>query len=132
MPPEDEVEPSPRRSWQPAIGVVVGGAVLIGLLALVDLSLGLVAVAAALGWVGGGAAASAPGSASDRARLLAGVVVGDAAIVLGLLLAWVWSLTEGGVLGPVAYLGERYGPLAIVLVVVAGGVAGLVARSRGT
>ena len=51
-----------------------------------------------------------------------------ASVALGLALRWAWSLAEGGVLGPVDYLAERYGALALLLPVMAGAVAAVRAR----
>lgn len=100
------------------IGVILGGALVIAALGLLDLSLGLLAVAAAIGWVAGDV---------GRQPLVAGAAAA-AAVALGLVLRWAWSLTEGGVLGPVPYVAERYGPLAVALVVVAGTVGAVRAR----
>ena len=39
-----------------------------------------------------------------------------------------WSLVQGGVMGPVAYAGERFGIVAPLSIAVAAGVAALRAR----
>jgi hypothetical protein len=105
------------------------GALAYAALGQIDLGLGLLAVAAFVGWVvalalvwGAGAASPIP-----RQAIIAGLL-GGGAIVVGLLLAWAWSRVEGGVLGPLDYTDQRYGPVAYLEVLVAGVVAGLRAR----
>jgi hypothetical protein len=87
-------------------------------------SAGLVALAGLLGWaiargvrLGGGPAVSA----SARSRLSAGFA---ALAVLGAQLGlWLFARSEGGVLGPLDYLGETFGvliPIQLVVAVVVG------------
>ena len=45
--------------------------------------------------------------------------------MLGFALLWAWSRVEGGVMDPIAYLDERFGPTAWLNVVVAVVVAWL-------
>jgi hypothetical protein len=111
------------------VGAAAGGALVYAVLGQVDLGLGLIAVAAFVGWVvaiaivwGAGAARPIPRQALIAALLSAG------AIVAGLLLAWTWSRVEGGVLGPLDYTDQRYGPVAYLEILVAAAVAGLRAR----
>ncbi|HET7725740.1 MAG TPA: hypothetical protein VFK54_00300 [Candidatus Limnocylindrales bacterium] len=100
------------------------GAMLLAVLGLLDVSLGLLAVTAGIGWAAGYAARSVGGVRPAGVAVAAAV----ASVVLGLALRWAWSLVEGGALGPVAYLAERYGLLAVLLPVVAGVVAAVRAR----
>lgn len=100
------------------------GAALLAVLGLLDLSLGLIAVAAGVGWAAGHAARPVAGVRPAGVALVAAV----ASVVLGLALRWAWSLVEGGVLGPVDYLAQRYGLLALLLPVVAGVVAAVRGR----
>ena len=51
----------------------------------------------------GGVPRGAPPDGGGSAGLIAG------SIVLGFALLWVWSLVQGGAMGPVAYVGERFG-----------------------
>ena len=90
------------------------------------------------------AAAAAAGSAATvdpAASVARGVavataiaIVGAAAIVylggvaLGQLGLWRYGLAEGGVLGPLDYLGQVYGPLVLLEFAAAGVVAWLAAR----
>ena len=55
-------------------------------------------------------------------RAVVGALLGGGAIVGGLLIAWVWGRMEGGALGPFDYVNERYGPLAYLEILAAGGV----------
>jgi hypothetical protein len=88
-----------------ALAIVVLGGVL-------AISAGLIVVAAATGWAVGlglrvGAGGTLPGG--RRSRVALGVAVGS--IVVGQLGLWLYALTEGGVLGPIDYLGEVFGLL---------------------
>ena len=120
---------SPTRGVLAGVGAAAGSALVYALLGQVDLGLGLLAIAAFVGWVvaiaivwGAGAARPIP-----RQPLIA-ALLGAGAIVVGLLLAWAWSRVEGGVLGPLDYTDQRYGPVAYLEILVAGAVAGLRAR----
>ena len=105
-------------------GVVLVGAALLAVLGLLDLSLGLIAVAAGIGWSAGYVARPVGGVAAVGVAVAAAV----ASVALGLALRWAWSLAEGGVLGPVDYLAERYGLLTLLLPMAAGVVAAVRAR----
>ena len=139
------VEPrgGPGRAAIAGAVVAVTGGLLLAALELLDLGAGLLAVAVAIGWATGIAirwGAGPAGTATDGRRprdaaassrggraLLAGVLAGAAA-VLGLELIWLWSRTEGGVLGPLDYLGQRIGPLPALIVGLA--VVAAVLRAR--
>ena len=65
-----------------------------------------------------------------RRRVAVAGVLGAAAIVAAILLMnWAWSRGVGGVLDPWTYVDERYGPLALVDVVVAA-IAGALRAAR--
>ncbi len=109
----------------------VAGAALYAVLGSFDLGVGMLVVAAFMGWAVSLAVvwARVPGPgrrpwlrAAGAAVLAAGSVVG------GLVALWAWALTEGGVLGPIAYADARFGILALVQVVVAAVVAAIRAR----
>ncbi len=72
----------------------------------------------------GGGAGLRPGP--GRIAVAAGLAGG--AILAAILVDWAWAGAQGGVLGPLAYIGERYGPAALLDVAVAGLLAGLHAR----
>jgi hypothetical protein len=113
-----------------ALAAVV--AVLGGLLTLVlgglDVGSGLVAIAATSGWLAGlllaGGAAPGRGPDAGPRRAVGAAVLSGGGVALGLLGDGLRALSEGGVLNPVAYMAERYGPLALILVAAAV-VAGL-------
>ena len=62
------------------------------------------------------------GAWSSRSALALG------AVALGQLGLWQYARTEGGVLGPLDYLGQVYGPLVLVEFAAAGVIAWLAAR----
>jgi hypothetical protein len=106
----------------------VAGGALWAVLGEIELGAGLLAVAGFIGWAvavamiwGAGVVRPIP-----RSRLVA-AMLGAGSIILGLLLATVLAQAEGGVLGPLDYTNERYGPLAYAAVL----IAGLVAAVRG-
>ena len=111
--------------------VAAAGAAVFFVLGQLDLGAGLLAVAAFTGWITsvalvdiGGGAGLRPGP--RRIAVAAGLAGG--AILAAILLDWAWAGVQGGVLGPLAYIGERYGPAALLDVAVAGLLAGLHAR----
>lgn len=124
-PPSDryratELEPAgPERAISPVRGAtyavlagVAGAAAITILGGVLAISAGLLAVAAATGWaVALGLRIGAGGrlSAARRVRLAVGLAL--LAVVLGQVGLWVYARTEGGVLGPLDYLGETFGPL---------------------
>jgi len=112
-------------------GAALGGAALFFGLGLVDVGAGTLAAAVAVGWIvamaliwGGGD--SSPWSRRTRIVVAAGLAGG--AVALGLLVGWAWSRVEGGVLPPLEYLDQRYGPLAWLNVLVAAVAAAWRAR----
>ena len=133
---------SPRPDHSEPVGFSARGLILavlvagIGALAFfvlgqLNLGPGLLAVAAFTGWMTavalvdlGDGAALPPGS--RRMVLAAGLAGG--AILAAILLDWAWAAMQGGVLGPLDYIGERYGPAALLDVGVAGLLAGLHGR----
>jgi hypothetical protein len=111
---------------------IVGGLVLT-LFELLDLGAGLLAVGVVIGWLTGIAVRTTPrdvdwARTADRRSIVAATlaVLGSA---LGFGLIWVWSrVAEPGALGAVDYLAERFGPLPLLLLLLAGGAAALRAR----
>jgi ABC-type Fe3+-siderophore transport system permease subunit len=123
---------APSRAIAVAVPILVAaaGVALIGVLGSFDIGPGLLAVSAFIGWAVAVAVVwgsdPAPERRGRRVRLAVGLAVGS--IVVGLVVLWAYSRTEGGVMDPVAYLDERFGPLAIADIVVAGIVAWVRAR----
>ena len=92
-----------------AMGVAAAIAVFGG---VVLVTAGLIALAALGGWAIGIAirAGSAGTVAADR-RAVMGAVLAALAVLGGQLGLWLFARYEGGVLGPVDYLAETFGPL---------------------
>lgn len=134
-PTSDAAPPSGRVERAVLAGAVVSaaGAIVVTVLGRLDLSLGLLAVGAALGWAvgvavrwGAGPAPTARPGRDGRAVLAA--TLAAIAVVGGFLGSWLWATTEGGTLGPLDYAIARYGPLELVMLVLAVAVAALRAR----
>jgi hypothetical protein len=121
--PQSPSEPGRARSIAILASVVVAavGAVLFALVSQVDLGFGLVAIAMFIGWAI--ALALVWNGAEIPRRAVLGALLGGGAIAVGLLVAWAWGRVEGGALGPLEYVNERYGPLAYLEVLAAAGVA---------
>ncbi len=132
-PKRDRLEPAGFSARGVMLAVLVAGigALAFFVLGQLDLGPGLLAVAAFTGWMtavalvdlGGGAGMP---SGTGRIALAAGLAGG--AILAAILLDWAWAAMQGGVLGPLDYVGARYGPAALLDVGVAGLLAGLRAR----
>jgi hypothetical protein len=109
---------------------LVGGTVFF-VLGQLTLGPGLLAVAAFTGWLtavglvdlGGGVHVS-----RGAGRFVIAVGLAGGAILAAILLDWAWAAMQGGVLGPLDYVGERYGPMALVDIGAAALLAGLHAR----
>ena len=110
--------------------VVDAGAVVYLLLGLLDLGVGLLAIAAFLGWIVGVTMIwwGRDAIASGRRRIALAASAGTWAIVLAISLDWGYALVQGGVLGPLDYVAQRYGPWGPLSVVVAALVAAWRAR----
>jgi hypothetical protein len=113
-----------------ATAVAIAGAaaivVLGGVLTLTEV---LVVVA---GFTGGGVGIALRWGASEhlarRRRVVIALVLALGAVALGQLGLWQYGRSEGGVLGPLDYLGQVYGPLVLIEFAAAGVVAWLAAR----
>jgi hypothetical protein len=117
--------------------VAAAGTALFAVLGSFDLGPGMLVVAAFVGWVVALAvvwAAPAAGHAArgaghrSRSRAAAATMLGAGSVVAGLVVLWLWSRLEGGVLGPIAYADARFGLLAVVQALIAALVAGIRAR----
>ena len=132
-PRSDHTEPVGFSARGLILAVLVAGIGALAFFVLGQLNLGpgLLAVAAFTGWITavalvdlGDRAVLPPGT--RRMVLAAGLAGG--AILAAILLDWAWAATQGGVLGPLANVGERYGAAALLDVGVAGLLAGLHGR----
>jgi hypothetical protein len=95
---------------------LVGAAVVAFFGGPLSVTLGLVGVAVAIGWIVGSLARPSVGTA---------VAVAVGSIALGLIGIWLFARLEGGVLGLTDYFAEVQGPLVLVEL----GVAALVAAA---
>ena len=107
------------------------GAAVFFVLGQLNLGPGLLAVAAFTGWITAVALVDLDGGAGLRpgpARISVAAGMAGGAILAAILLDWAWAGVQGGVLGPLDYVGDRYGPAAVLDVGVAAFFAGLHAR----
>jgi hypothetical protein len=128
-PPGAAPEPSPAIPWsrrrRVALGVAAAAGAGVVALALggLDIGPGLLAIGAATGWLVGlllaGGASPGRGPGAGLARGFGAAGLAGVAVAAGLLGDGARALSQGGVLSPVDYAGERYGPLAIVVVLAA-------------
>jgi hypothetical protein len=118
------------RALVAAVFVADLGAVLFFLLGLLDLGIGLVVVASFTGWLTALALVWWGRDAIPVAttRVALGAFLGGWSIVGGILLDWLYALIQGGVLGPLDYVAQRYGLVAVLAVVAGAGVAALRVR----
>jgi hypothetical protein len=107
-----------------AIAALLGAVLIVVLGGAVAVSAGLLVVAAAVGYtVGLATAAGAGDTISKRARpWIAGALAGLGAL-LGQVGLWLFARAEGGVLAPIDYLGQTFGPLVPLELLLAAGVA---------
>jgi hypothetical protein len=61
-------------------------------------------------------------------RVAVGAALGGWSVVAGIAIDWAFGLTQGGVLGPVDYVLQRYGPWGPASILVAALVAAWRAR----
>ncbi len=96
-----------------------------------DLGPGLLAVSAFTGWMTAVALVNLDGGAGlqpGAGRIAAAAGLAAGAILAAILLDWVWAGVQGGVLGPLDYISQRYGPAALLDIGAAALLAGLRAR----
>lgn len=118
-PARERATPSATEAALRFVAIVIGGALVVTVLGgILSMTLGLVVVAAFIGWL--------CGRLAGRRSVATVLAVGT--VGLGLLGIWAWSRLEGGVLDPLDYLGQVQGPLAVVHPLVAGALAAAAAR----
>jgi hypothetical protein len=108
-----------RRAARAVVAALVGAVVVAFLGGPLSVTLGLVVVAAVIGWAVGSLA-------RPSLALAASLAVGS--VALGLVGVWLFARFEGGVLGLPDYLAEVQGPLVVIELAVAGLVAAGAAR----
>jgi hypothetical protein len=132
-PPADEL-PDPGASVVRGVAIAVAaaglGAVAIVILGgVLTVTAGLVIVGAAIGWgVGAGLRFGAGPHLPARRRVATAIVVTIVSVALGQAGLWQYGRTEGGVLAPLDYLAEVYGPLVPLQLVAAAVAAWVGAR----
>lgn len=117
----DEATDAERRrvlSGQVVI-VVLGGALAITILGgLLEVGIGLLAVAGAIGWLVG-VALRTDEAGARRSIPVRAIAIAIAAVLVGQLGLWVLGRLEGGVLDPLTYLADVFGPIVVGQLVVA-------------
>jgi hypothetical protein len=95
-----------------SVAAIVGAVAIVFLGGVLAISAGLVAVAGGLGWaVAAGLDYGAGDHLTPRRRVVGAVGASVVAVAVAQVGLWQYALTEGGVLGPIDYLLEVYGPL---------------------
>ncbi|HYM84362.1 MAG TPA: hypothetical protein VEY67_09455 [Candidatus Dormibacteraeota bacterium] len=124
---EAEDHPSGARGLVLATGVAAFCAAIIVVLGGgFGFTAGLIVVAFFLGRLTAVAMRVGAGATVSGARRLASsVAIALAAVLLAQVGLWLWSLAEGGSLGPVDFLAETYGVLVLLELLLAGGAAWL-------
>ena len=119
-----------RRAVLAAVLVADACALLFLVLAQVDLGIGMLAIAAFGGWATSLALVwwGRDAIRVRATRVAVAAAIAGSSIVLALLIDWIWSLVQGGVLGPLEYTVQRFGVVGPLAVVVAALVAAVRAR----
>lgn len=107
-----------------AVAAILGAAVIVVLGGAMAISAGLLVAAAAVGYAVGLATVAGAGATMSRVRR-AGIAASLAVlgVALGQVGLWLFARTEGGVLSLIDYLGQTFGPLVPLELLLAGGVA---------
>ncbi len=107
-----------------AIAALVGAALIVVFGGALAVSAGLLVVASGVGYaVGLATVVGAGDTLSARARPWIAAALAALGVVLGQLGLWLFARAEGGVLAPIDYLGQTFGPLVPVEVLLAAAVA---------
>jgi hypothetical protein len=129
--PEEPDRPmSTARGVGYGLAAAIGGALAIVLLGgVLAVSAGLLIIAGASGWaVGAGIRAGGGATLLAPRRWQLAVILAIASVLLGQLGLWLYAQSEGGVLGVVDYLGETFGLLVPLQLLVATVVARISSR----
>jgi hypothetical protein len=112
-----------------ALAGLAGAAATVVLGGLLAVSAGLLVAAAATGWATGVATRVGGGAAFRRApRVVVAVVLAAIAVLAGQVGLWLYAQTEGGVLTLPDYLGQTFGVLVPLQLVIALALAWWTAR----
>lgn len=107
---------------------LVGAAVIVALAGVLAQTTGLLAVAGIGGIAIGRTLRTAGDALAAPARLALSIVFALDMVILGNLGTWAFAIAEGGVLGPIDYLAETFGPLVPIELAVASVAGWLAAR----
>jgi hypothetical protein len=131
-PADERPDPGASAARGVAIAVAVasvGAAAIVILGGVLTVTAGLVIIAAAIGWgVGAGLRFGAGPHLTPRRRVVIAAVLAIVSIGLGQAGLWQYGQNEGGVLAPLDYLAEVYGPLVPLQLLAAAGAAWVGAR----
>jgi hypothetical protein len=125
LPPDAADRASPARGIAfGAVAAIVGAALIVVLGGAMAISAGLLVASAAIGYaVGLAMVAGAEGTLTSPRRRGTAAALAGVAIVLGQVGLWLFARTEGGVLPLIDYLGQTFGPLVPLELLLAVGVA---------
>jgi hypothetical protein len=112
VPTADPGASLPRGAAISIVVAIAGAVAIIVLGGVFAITAGLVAVAGGTGWaIAAGLGYGAGEQMARRSRVIAAVALAVGAVAAGQLGLWQYARTEGGVLAPVDYLAEVFGPL---------------------
>jgi hypothetical protein len=100
----------------------MGAVAVVVLYGVVATTFGLLAIAGTTGFLVGAALRGRPRSSES------GAVIAVGAMVIGIFGGWAVSVAGGGVVGPIDYVGQTLGPLALLVPMVGGLGAWLASR----
>jgi hypothetical protein len=107
-----------------AVAAILGGAVIVLLGGAMAVSAGLLVAAAAIGYAVGEAMVAGAGDTLPRtARPWIAATLAGLGALLGQVGLWLFARSEGGVLPLIDYLGQTFGPLVPLELLLAAGVA---------
>ncbi len=107
-----------------AIAALVGAALIVVFGGALAVSAGLLVVASGVGYAVGLATVIGAGDTlSTGTRAWTAAALAALGVVLGQIGLWLFARAEGGVLAPIDYLGQTFGPLVPVEVLLAAAVA---------
>lgn len=107
-----------------AVAAIIGAAAIVILGGALAISAGLLVAAAAIGYaVGLATVAGAAGTLSSPGRPVAAAALAGIGVLVGQVGLWLYALNEGGVLPLVDYLGQTFGALVPLELLLAVGVA---------
>lgn len=128
---EPATAPAPTVRYSPlrriafgSIAALLGAVVIVVFGGVLAVSAGLLVVAIAVGYaVGLATVAGGSIGLADRVRPWMAATIAGLGVALGQVGLWLYARAEGGVLAPIDYLGQTFGPLVPIELLLAAGVA---------